>query len=492
MFETAELGRTLSKEQFNERVPELRSELLTAQRELLKADFPVFILLNGVDGAGKGETANLLNEWLDARLLETHAFEQPTEADSQRPRFWRYWLRTPPRGKIGIYIGNWYTQPIISQVLGQGSAKELARQLAEIRQFEQALIDDGALIVKFWFHLSKAQQKARLSKLESDSKTSWRVAKEDWRRFKRYEEFRRISELTLRDTSTGEAPWTVVEGADARSRSVRVGEELLSRLREHLTQRGAGKPPEPPPDAHSSDPLTILDRIDLSQSVDKLDYELELERQQARLNKLSRKVRRQGKSVVVVLEGWDAAGKGGAIRRVIHALDARQFRIIPISAPSPEERAHHYLWRFWRDLPGPGRFTIYDRSWYGRVLVERVEGFATRVEWRRAYGEINEFERQLTRDGRTALIKLWLHLSPEEQLRRFQEREQTPYKAHKIGPEDYRNREKWSSYEAAADQMVSQTSTRAAPWTLVPAECKYVARLRVMEAISAGIEGILD
>ncbi|MBX3185213.1 MAG: polyphosphate:AMP phosphotransferase [Polyangiaceae bacterium] len=492
MFETAELGRTLSKEQFNERVPVLRDELLKAQRELLKADFPVFILLNGVDGAGKGETANLLNEWLDARLLETHAFEQPTEADSQRPRFWRYWLRTPPRGKIGIYIGNWYTQPIITQVLGHGSAKELARQLAEIRQFEQALVDDGALIVKFWFHLSKAQQKARLSKLESDSKTSWRVTKEDWRRFKRYEEFRRVSELALRDTSTGEAPWTVVEGADARSRSVTVGEELLSRLREHLTQRGAGKPPEPAPDAHSSDPLTILDRIDLSQSLEKRDYEPELERQQARLNKLSRKVRRQGKSVIVAFEGWDAAGKGGAIRRVIHALDARQFRVIPISAPSPEERAHHYLWRFWRDIPGPGRFTIYDRSWYGRVLVERVEGFATRAEWRRAYGEINEFERQLTRDGRTALIKVWLHISPEEQLRRFQEREQTPYKAHKIGPEDYRNREKWAAYEAAADAMVSQTSTRAAPWTLVPAECKYVARLRVLEAISAGIEGVLD
>lgn len=492
MFETAELDRTLSKEAFNERVPELRYQLLKAQRELLQADFPVLILLNGVDGAGKGETANLLNEWLDTRLLETHAFDQPTEADAERPRFWRYWLRTPPRGKIGIYIGNWYTQPIVTQVLGRGSGKVLTRQLTEIRKFEQTLADDGALIIKFWFHLSKAQQKARLTKLESDSKTAWRVTKEDWRRFKRYEEFRRVSELALRDTSTGEAPWIVVEGVDPRSRAARVGEELLSRIREHLARRGAATPPEPPPDTHSSDPLTILDRIDLSQSLEKRDYEPELERQQARLNKLSRKLRRQGKSAVVVFEGWDAAGKGGAIRRVIHALDARQFRVIPIAAPSPEERAHHYLWRFWRDLPGPGRFTIYDRSWYGRVLVERVEGFATRAEWRRAYSEINEFERQLTHDGRTALVKIWLHISPEEQLRRFQEREQTPYKAHKIGPDDYRNREKWSAYEAAADVMVSATSSRAAPWTLIPAESKYVARLRAIEAISAAIEDILD
>lgn len=486
MFETAELGHALTKDEYNERVPRLRQELLTIQRQLADAPFPVLILLNGVDGAGKGESANLLNEWFDARYLETHAFDTPTQDEAERPRFWRYWMKTPPRGKIGIYIGNWYTQPIISRVLGDASDEELADQLAHIRNFERMLSDDGALIIKLWFHLSKKEQRRRLKKLESNKETSWRVTKEDWRRFKSYDEFRAVSERALRDTGSGEAPWTIIEGVDSRYRAVTMGEHILERIQEHLASH-ADRAKSAPPDPNVADPLTILDRVDLTQDIEKEDYEHQLERLQGRLNKLSRKVRRKGVSVVVVFEGWDAAGKGGAIRRMIRTLDARQFRVIPIAAPSQEERAHHYLWRFWRHIPRPGRFTIYDRSWYGRVLVERVEGFANRVDWRRAYAEINDFEEQLVDSG-TVLIKFWLHLSKEEQLRRFKEREETPYKQHKIGPEDYRNREKWNLYESAADDMVSQTSTEHAPWTLVSAESKQWARIEVLKTVCDAIE----
>lgn len=489
MFETAELGHKLSKSDFNAQVPELRENLLAIQRQLKSASFPVLILLNGVDGAGKGETANLLNEWLDARLLETHAFGVPTQDELERPRFWRYWMRTPPHGRIGLYLNNWYTHPIITRVMDNASEEALAKDLAQIRNFEQALADDGALIIKFWFHLSKKVQKKRLKKLSEDRATSWRISDDDWKRFKRYDEFRAVSERALRDTSTSAAPWTVVEGANARYRAFTVGRHILERVERHLASH-AKTTRSAPPDPGVPDPLTILDAIDLTKDISDDKYEHQLERLKGRLNRLSRKVRATGLSCVIVFEGWDAAGKGGAIRRMITALDARQYRVIPISAPTPEERAQHYLWRFWRHIPRPGRFTVYDRSWYGRVLVERVEGFASRADWGRAYSEINAFEEQLV-DADTVLLKFWLHISAEEQLRRFKEREATPYKAHKIGPEDYRNREKRNLYESAAEDMVSHTSTAAAPWVLLSAESKHWARIQVLTHVCEAIEARL-
>lgn len=493
MFETAELGRKLSKAEYDEREPLLREQLLKVQRELASAPFPVLILLNGVDGAGKGETANLLNEWLDARHLETHAFDGPSQDEAERPEFWRYWMRLPARGKIGIYIGNWYTQPIVQQVMGAGDDARFSSQLAKIRGFEKTLADDGALIIKFWFHLGKKQQKLRLKNLEANPETAWRVTKQDWRRFKVYDKFRAVCERSLRDSSTAEAPWTVIEGADERYRAVAVAQHILERVQEHLALQKARAEVREQLSTSSSpaaDPLTVLDLVDLSAKLDKADYGRELERLQGRLNKLSRKVKKQGLSCIIVFEGWDAAGKGGAIRRLIRSLDARQFRVIPIAAPSAEERAYHYLWRFWRHIPRPGRFTIYDRSWYGRVLVERVENFATRLEWQRAFEEINDFEAQLV-DANTVLVKFWLHFSKEEQLRRFKEREQTPYKAHKIGPEDYRNREKWPAYEAAADEMVCRTNTEMAPWKLIAAEQKQFARIEVLRAVCDAVEARL-
>ena len=201
---------------------------------------------------------------------------------------------------------------------------------------------------------------------------------------------------------------------------------------------------------------------------------------------------RQRRSATLVFEGWDAAGKGGAVRRVVQAMDAREYRIIPVSAPTDEEKAHHYLWRFWRHLPRLGGTTVYDRSWYGRVLVERVEGFASRAEWMRAYQEINDFEEQLVDFG-IVLIKFWLHISNEEQLRRFREREEMPWKRHKITPEDYRNREKWAEYELAANDMIGRTSTEYAPWTLVEGNDKRFARVKVLETVverlAADLEG---
>jgi polyphosphate kinase 2 (PPK2 family) len=315
------------------------------------------------------------------------------------------------------------------------------------------------------------------------------VTRRDRRYYKRYDQFRRASERALRETSTGDARWTVIEGEDARYRNVTMARHVLARIRTHLQARVAVRE-HPPMVEPKTNPVTILDQLDLTQKVSGRAYENQLERWQGRLARAAREAYARGVGATLVFEGWDAAGKGGAIRRLIPALDARQFRIIPIAAPTEEERAHHYLWRFWRHLPGPGRVTIYDRSWYGRVLVERVEGFANEAEWRRAYKEINDFEEQLVESG-MVLVKYWLHISGDEQLRRFKEREQIPWKRHKITEEDYRNREKSPLYEAAADEMIGRTSTEYAPWTLVEAESKHFGRIKVIKSFCKALEAAI-
>ena len=220
------------------------------------------------------------------------------------------------------------------------------------------------------------------------------------------------------------------------------------------------------------------------------EYRSELAKQQSRLWKLTWEANRKKVSSVAVFEGWDAAGKGGCIRRMTWAMDARLYHVISVAKPTDEEYARHYLWRFWRHIPRAGLATIYDRSWYGRVLVERVEGFAQETEWTRAYLEINDFERQLVDHG-TVVTKFWLHISPEAQLERFKEREKIAWKKYKLTDEDWRNREKWRAYELAVHDMVVRTSTQEAPWKLVPACDKRLARLTVLKTFCDRLEAAL-
>jgi polyphosphate:AMP phosphotransferase len=362
---------------------------------------------------------------------------------------------------------------------------ERAQAIIRINSFEKALIDDGALVIKLWFHIGKKDQKARLKSLEKKKATRWRVTKLDWKHHALYDKFVAVTESVLRETSTGAAPWTVIEATDERYRNVTAARAILQELERRLDARKAPSvhAPEPP----SDDPVTILDQLDLTRSIEKSKYSGRLEELQAKLNRLSRKLARKRAGAIFMFEGSDAAGKGGAIRRVTSALDARQYQVIPIAAPTDEERAHHYLWRFWRHLPRRGRITVFDRSWYGRVLVERVEGFATTDEWRRAYKEINDFETELVHDG-IVLVKFWLQISSEEQLRRFQDRERDPWKQHKITEEDYRNREKSTQYEAAVNEMIARNSTAHAPFTLVEANNKHYARIKVLETICERLE----
>lgn len=493
MFESAELGHKIDKAMFEQQVPELRGALLDAQTALLeKAKFPVILLIGGVDGAGKGETVNVLNEWMDPRHIRTHAMGTPSDEETERPPLWRFWRALPPKGKLGIFFGSWYTAPIVDRVLGKTKGAEIDRAIEEIVRFERMLTDEGALLLKFWFHLSKKNQRTRLNELEKSPKTRWRVTDTDWKNFKRYDRFYEISERVLRQTSRAEAPWIVVEGTDARYRTLTVAKTILASVQKRL-QDDAERLPAivAAPVVPAIDNLDLLDKLDMTAVVDKKTYENELEKLQGKLNLLTRGTPFKKKhSVVLVFEGADAAGKGGAIRRITGALDARQYAVVPVAAPTEEERAQPYLWRFWRNVPRRGMFTIFDRSWYGRVLVERVEGFCKEHDWLRAYSEINDFEEQLHRHG-TVVVKFWLHISKEEQLERFEDREAVAFKRYKITPEDWRNREKWDGYESAVTDMVDRTSTAIAPWTLVPAIDKYSARLQVLRTVCERIEAAL-
>jgi AMP-polyphosphate phosphotransferase len=493
MFETAELHRSVAKDEYERRLPALRTALLAAQQRLDEADFPVVVVIAGVEGAGKGETINLLHQWMDPRFLQTHAFDAPTDEERGHPPAWRWWRTLPRAGRLGIFFGSWYTAPIVDRAEGRSKADDLDRALARIVSFERTLVEDGALLVKLWFHVSKKVQKKRFHELAASKATAWRVTDEDWAKHAKYDRYRKVAERALRETSVGEAPWTVVEGEDERWRSLAVGEHLLQVLTARLDVKQAkaatpravvrAQPARARAAAAKAGRTTVLSGVDLDATIDDDEADRRIAKAQGRIALRWREARALGASLVLLFEGWDAAGKGGAIRRITPAIDARCYHVVPVAAPTDEEKAHHYLWRFWRHIPRQGRVTIFDRSWYGRVLVERVEGFCREDEWMRAYAELNEFEEQLHEHG-AEIVKLWLHIDRKEQLRRFKAREETPFKRFKIGPEDYRNRGKWQHYEAAVDDMVTRTSTEFAPWTLVAANDKKKARVEILELVA--------
>ena len=494
MFEATKVGRTVSKDEFKAQQEELRTLLLEAQRELRQSKIPLVILVAGVEGAGKGEVVNRLNEWLDTRGMQTFAFWDETDEERARPRYWRFWRTLPPRGEITILFGGWYAAPLEHRFQGICSDAELDAELNRIVEFERMLIQDGALIVKFWFHMSEERQRACLNALSRDDRSRWKMMPAKARFSEHYRLFEQVAERVVMHTDQGISPWHLVEAADERYRDLTVGKTLIAAIRARLADPAATDPgtaaagPELPSGPQAQ--ITVLDQLDLSKSLPPAKYKTRMVELQKEINELAWHAYNAKRSTVLVFEGMDAGGKGGAIRRITRAVDARLYRTIPVAAPTDEEKAHHYLWRFWRQVPRAGYITIYDRSWYGRVLVERVEGFAADAEWRRAYAEINRFEEQLVGSG-IVVIKFWIQIDPDEQLRRFQDREETAYKRYKITAEDWRNREKWPAYKAAVNEMVARTSTRHAPWTLIEGNDKPYARVKVMRTICESLERAL-
>ncbi len=492
MFESAELGHKIDKATFKKEVPALRAALQDAQYDLKEnGKIPVVVLVSGQDGAGKGETINVLYEWMDPRFISTLAFSAPTDEERQRPFMWRYWRSLPPKGRIGIFAGSWYSSPIHDHIEGNMTAADMDQRIDQINRFEAMLVNEGALVLKFWFHLTKAGQKRRLKALENDPRTAWRVSKWNWDRLKTYDKLQDTVGHVLRLTNTPWAPWIIVEGEDDNYRSLTTGKILLDAIRQRLEVKEKLTTPVARRIQPNLDGRDILSSLTLDRKLSKEKYEDELAKYQGRLAELVRDPRFKNRSLICAFEGSDAAGKGGAIRRIAAALDARDYQIIPVAAPTEEERAQPYLWRFWRHMPRTGRVTIFDRTWYGRVLVERVEGFCAEADWLRAYTEINDFEHELA-DAGAIVVKFWLQISNEEQLRRFKEREKIEFKRFKITDEDWRNREKWDAYNEAVCDMVDRTSTGNAPWTLVEANNKLYARVKILRTICERVEAALD
>ena len=496
MFQTAELGQKLSKQAFKKRELVLRENLLELQRRLREQGTSAVLLnFSGVRGGGKRTSSNLLNYWMDPGYISTHAYDEPSDEERERPPWWRFWRDLPARGQIGIYLSGYYSRPLLDFVYGRTTLPELHHQLDQIKEFEHSLADDGAMILKFWMHISGEVQKKRLETLDNDPLHHWRISPEDWTHWEMYDRFIEAAEIIISQTNTGHAPWEIVEGEDYNYRSIRVGEAFGEHLERHLTKvqirkkyhEELSKEASEPEDSRSTGITTIMQGLDLSKSLKKRVYRQELEQLHARLYSLHQNAVRKDLSIILVFEGPDAAGKGGAIRHVINALDAKSYKIYPFAAPTDEEHAHHYLWRFWRCIPRQGRMTIFDRSWYGRVLVERIEGFANDLEWRRSYAEINNFEEELAEHG-IVLLKFWIHIDKDEQLKRFKAREETPHKRWKLTDEDWRNRDRWDDYEVAAHHMIQATSKRNAPWLLIEGNDKPYARIKVLKSVCDALE----
>lgn len=488
MFETAELGQKIDKQTYKDLAPVVRAALLDAQRKMAESDFSVVIIIDGFEGAGKSETVNLLLEWLDSRGVKTHALEKPTDEERDRPSQWRLWRRLPQRGHMAIFFGAWEKTAVNQRAFGRMSEAEFDQAIDHMLQLEEMLTQENVLVVKFWLHLSKRAERKALKKLEADPRTAWRVGKHEWKLQRKYEAVRAAAEHYVRRTNHVGSQWHLIDSENGRYRNLTVAQKLLDALQTRLHQAQIQPPrPAPVPVKLTPPAVSILTELDLSQRVDEKQYEEELSDLQTRLGRQTRQLREERRSMVLAFEGPDAAGKGGAIRRITQSMDARDYQVISVAAPTDEEKAHPYLWRFWRHLPRLGKSTIYDRSWYGRVLVERVEGFCTQAEYLRAYNEINAFEQQLSDFG-MVVHKFWLQTSPEEQLHRFEERELTPYKQYKLTPDDWRNRDKWDSYQAAAVEMLEKTSTQEAPWTPIEANDKMFARLKVLRTIVERLE----
>ncbi len=485
-FQNVEKGPRIPGEVYEARASALRVDLVNAQFDLGQSDFAVLVLVSGTDREGCKELIDLFNEWMDARYIDTEVFLAHSEEERERPLFWRYWHALPPRGRTGLFFGAWTYDAAVPLAMGKEGRPRLDRRIEAARDFEAALAADGMLILKIWVHSPRELLEKRL-KATRKRKHGWHGAKYDRRTLENYDAIVEAGEEILARTDAAHAPWLVVDGTRRKARNLRV----MTYVRDSLLQRlsGAGEPPPVEP-VHSPVGAGLLARVDLDARIDDEDYDRQLDELQGRLADLSVRAREKGRSSVLVFEGWDAAGKGGAIRRLTGAMATRDYRVVPIAAPTDEELARHYLWRFWRRIPRDGRVVIFDRSWYGRVLVERVEGYARPEEWQRAYAEIREFERQLVDHG-TFVRKFWLHIDPEEQLRRFQAREQTPFKKYKITSDDYRNRGKWDQYVEAVEEAVARTDTRGAPWTLVPANDKRYARIQVLNVVCDGLEEAL-
>ena len=448
MLREVDLNKNLTKNEYKEMMDKLAPKFAALQREARAKGLPVMVVFEGWGASGKGTMISRLIQPLDPRGFKVFTIQAENEEEHMHPFLWRFWTKTPAKGRMHIFDRSWYRRVITEQMDAPMDQKRLDAAYHQILSFEEQLSADGTLIIKFFLHISADEQEKRLKKLERSSETKWRVTKADWKHFKQYKAYLPMYDHMLEQTDMSWAPWHVIEATDREYAAVKVmtivagmieerlNEENAKESRSHLAERAQ----EELPGTEETMRTTVLDGVDVSLTMTKEDYKKRLSVLQKELTRLQNEMYLKRIPVVVALEGWDAAGKGGAIKRLTEPLDPRGYEVVPTAAPNDIEKAHHYLWRFWRAMPKDGHMTIFDRTWYGRVMVERIEGFCSQAEWRRAYREINQMEQNLTDHG-VIVLKFWLQIDKDEQERRFNERMEDPEKQWKITDEDWRNRE---------------------------------------------------
>jgi len=483
------------KKALKREVQELEQELALLQRHCRELGIPVLLVFEGWSAAGKGTMINRIIQPMDPRGFKVSCIPAPNRDEQLRPFLWRFWSRTPSADRMAIFDRSWYRSILDGAVTGDLDEKTLAKAFADVRAFERQLKDGGTVIVKFFLNISKKEQAQRLDKLRSNPATAWRVSDEVLARHFKYEEYEKAITNMLEETDVPlDAPWRVIDAKKALPSTVETFRHLVKNLRDVVEARKKGPREDKPPeekDLPQSPEAPSMSRVNLELTLDRDEYRKLLDERQDKIHDLHNEVYRRRIPVVIVYEGWDAAGKGGNIRRLTQQMDPRGYEVIPISAPNDVEKAHHYLWRFWTEFPKAGHVTIFDRSWYGRVLVERVEGFCSEADWKRAFREINEMEENFRHFG-TVMVKFWMHIDKDEQLRRFKAREENPAKSWKLHEEDWRNRDKWDRYEEAAEEMFLRTHNSHAPWTIVEGNCKRHARIQALDVVIEAIEAKIN
>jgi len=494
MLEKVDLEKNLAKEDYKNMMSQLELKIGEIQRQARKMEIPVMIVFEGWDASGKGSLLNTLILSLDPRGFNVHSINDPTEEEKSRPFLHRFWTKLPSRGRWAIYEKSWYRRVLEERLYKEFAEKEVGESYHEINSFERMLVNDGAVIIKLFLHISQKEQKKRFEELKRSSTAGWLVMKKDFNQNKHYQEYLHLVEEMIQRTDTAAAPWIIVEAHDRKFAGVKIFTAIIraieAKIQEKKTQPNGITVSQAVDWEWKSLNSSMLDKVDLSKSLTKEEYEEQLKEYQEHFRNIQYELHLKQKPMLILYEGWDASGKGSNIKRLTQNLDPRGYVVVPVASPNDWEKNHHYLWRFWNIVPKAGQITILDRSWYGRVLVERVEGFCREEEWKRAYKEINEMEEQLVSFG-TVLIKFWLHIDQEEQLKRFQEREATPYKQWKITEEDWRNREKWELYREAVDEMLFRTSTTYAPWTIVESNSKYYARIKTLKTVIEAAKKVL-
>ncbi len=487
MLEKVEFIKDIEKESIKKEWEELGEKLLVLQRDCKSAQIPVMIVFEGIGAGGKGMQINKLLRYLDPRGFKVHAMKKAEKEKDGHPFLWKYWCRTPEYGRIAIFDTSWYGK-VLKDSYEEVKESKLEAVYEDIQSFEKQLTDDGMVIIKLYLHISKKEQKKRYEGLLEHKSTAWRVSKEDLKKNKNYEEFLALNDEMLEKTNYEYAPWTVIDATNKNYAALMIMKEVVGRLEAALAKKQAVKKEKPSPMAAKENYVpTVLSQADLTKTMDAAEYQERLEALQERLALLHSEIYRRKIPVVLAFEGWDAAGKGGAIKRLTSALDPRGYAVYPTSSPNDIEKSHHYLWRFWNNMPKAGHISIFDRTWYGRVMVERVEGFCSEEEWKREYDEMNEMESNLYHAG-AVVLKFWLQIDKDEQEKRFNERTNNPAKQWKITDEDWRNRAKWDAYEECVDEMIIKTSTEYAPWVVVEANSKYYARIKVLMSVIEAIE----